>query len=77
MTGPRVVCVACGRPAKGVGPFCDSCMGAESGPPVERCTLCERGYARDKWGLHTNKTGGYVGKCELPPEPQSAPQNGK
>lgn len=73
MNGPRILCAGCGRPTTGINAICDRCMtvGVESGPPVERCGLCERGYARDKWGLHTTKTGGYVGKCELPPPQHS------
>lgn len=66
MNGPRIVCAACGRPTKGINPFCDDCMGAESGPPVERCEFCEQGFQRDSWGRHVTQGGGYVGKCRLP-----------
>lgn len=63
--GPRILCVGCGRPTTGINAICDGCMGGDSGPPVVHCLLCERGYACNKWGCHTNATGGYVGKCEL------------
>lgn len=67
MNGPRILCAGCGEPTRGINAICDKCMTppGESGPPVDRCTLCERGYKRDKWGQHTNKHGGYVGKCQL------------
>jgi len=75
MNGPRIVCAGCGVPVKGIGPFCDNCMGAQSGPPVERCELCEQGYAKDLWGCHTTARGGFVGKCRLPPSITGRPSS--
>lgn len=62
MNGPRLVCAGCGDPTSLGKPVCDDCMGlmAEVGHPI--CPLCERGFELTH-GLHTNKDGGYVGRC--------------
>lgn len=63
MNGPRIVCAGCGSPTSGINAICDGCMGADSGPPVTRCLLCEGGNKANRWGLHLTASGGYMGKC--------------
>lgn len=63
---PGIVCAACSSPTTPRKPICDECRGLTGVPdlaPQPHCTLCEGGFARDKFGQHTTQTGGYVGKC--------------
>lgn len=78
MNGPNPICSACGALMKVWGqPFCDSCMGHWSGPPVEHCLFCEQGRPRDRTGLlHLTATGGYMGKCDNPNPPSTSGAEG-
>lgn len=59
-----IVCRLCTAPTRNINGFCDACLTVDN-VDVEHCLLCERGYACDKGGCHTNAAGGYVGKCTL------------
>jgi predicted amidophosphoribosyltransferase len=73
MTGPTIVCFACGSPTGEFKPFCDDCARfwqAEVGY-VPFCTLCEKGYT-ELHGLHYTKSGGYAGRCQKTQPPQGS-----
>lgn len=70
MSGPQVVCIACGSVTSIYTPFCDDCARFfvnEIGQ-VPFCALCHAGYPVEH-GMHKTKTGGHAGRCEATPQP--------
>lgn len=66
MNGPNVVCAACGAPTSIYAPLCKECASnyVELVGKIPSCHLCDGGFALEA-GIHTTRSGGYAGQCEL------------
>lgn len=69
MTGPRLLCAACGKETTPTKPVCDACLIAAGETPTPFCALCEASLVKGggvlpaEHGIHKTKAGGYAGKC--------------